>query len=188
MERARLPAWIAERLARQKQRAPREVLEFLAERVEGNLLAAHQELQKLALLAPEGELSLDGVRDAVASVARYDSDDAAEALLSGDIQRYARVIEGLRGEGEPAPYVLFVISGALFALQAQQRGGGAERYFNRSIQRALAAGAARYAPGQIDAAIRDCAAIDRAIKGVGEGEPWQAFLRLGLKLVDGSKA
>ncbi|TMH68621.1 MAG: DNA polymerase III subunit delta [Betaproteobacteria bacterium] len=72
LDRSRLPAWLGERLARQKQRAPREVLEFLTERVEGNLLAAHQELQKLALLAPEGELALDTVQDAVASVARYD--------------------------------------------------------------------------------------------------------------------
>src|SRR5881394_2818544 len=116
LDRARLPAWIAERLARQKQKAPREVLEFLAERVEGNLLAAHQEIQKLALLAPEGELALQTVEEAVASVARYDPYDAAEALVSGDIARYVRVIEGLRGEGEPPTYVLFVVSSALFAL------------------------------------------------------------------------
>src|SRR3954468_8214336 len=107
LDRARLASWIGERLGRQKQRASREVLEFLAERVEGNLLAAHQELQKLSLLAPEGELSLETVQDAVASVARYDPYDAAEALLGGDIGRYARVIEGLRGEGEAPTFVLF---------------------------------------------------------------------------------
>src|SRR5438034_153360 len=100
LDRSRLPAWLGERLARQKQRAPREVLEFLTERVEGNLLAAHQELQKLALLAPEGDLALDTVQDAVASVARYDPYDAAHALVSGDLARYVRVIEGLRAEGE----------------------------------------------------------------------------------------
>src|SRR5262249_1484528 len=73
VERARLPAWISERLARQRQRAPREALEFLADRVEGNLLAAHQEVQKLALLAPEGELDVETVREVVANVARYDA-------------------------------------------------------------------------------------------------------------------
>src|SRR2546427_2599057 len=72
VDRPRLPAWIAERLARSRQSASREVLEFLADRVEGNLLAAHQEVQKLALLAPEGELSIQTVNEAVASVARYD--------------------------------------------------------------------------------------------------------------------
>src|SRR5207253_2723876 len=113
VDRARLPAWIAERLARQKQRASREVLHFLAERVEGNLLAAHQEVQKLAFLAGEGELTLDTVQEAVASVARYDPYDAAEALVSGDTGRYLRVLQGLRGEGEQPPFVLFVLSTAL---------------------------------------------------------------------------
>src|SRR5438445_4811650 len=113
LDRSRLPAWLGERLARQKQRAPREVLEFLTERVEGNLLAAHQELQKLALLAPEGELALDTVQDAVASVARYDPYDAADALVSGDLERYARVIEGLRAEGEAPTFVLYVLASAL---------------------------------------------------------------------------
>src|SRR3989442_9262857 len=71
VDRSRLPAWIAERLARSRQSAPREVLEFLADRVEGNLLAAHQEVQKLALLAPEGELSIQTVNQGVGRVARY---------------------------------------------------------------------------------------------------------------------
>ena len=187
VERQRLPAWIAERLGRQKQRAPRAVLEFLAERVEGNLLAAHQELQKLALLAPQGELDLDTVREAVASVARYDADDAAGALLSGELERYARVIDGLRGEGEAVPYILFVISSALFALQGQQRGMPA-RYFNRAVERAVQAGAARYTPKQVDAALIDCAAIDRAAKGVPpQDDAWQALLRLGLRLAGGAE-
>jgi DNA polymerase-3 subunit delta len=183
LDRARLPAWIGERLARQKQRAPREVLEFLTERVEGNLLAAHQELQKLALLAPEGELALDTVQEAVASVARYDPYDAADALVSGDLARYVRVIEGLRAEGEQPTFVLFVISGALFALQE----GNAERIFNRSLKRTVENAMRRLAPKRIDEAISDAAAIDRAIKGVGVGDAWLAFLRLGLKLADGSK-
>jgi DNA polymerase-3 subunit delta len=183
LDRARLPAWIGERLARQKQRAPREVLEFLTERVEGNLLAAHQELQKLALLAPEGELALDTVQEAVASVARYDPYDAADALVSGDLARYVRVIEGLRAEGEQPTFVLFVISSALFALQE----GSAERIFNRTLRRAVEAAARRFPPKRIDAAIAQAAAIDRAIKGVGEGDAWQGFIRLGLKLADGSK-
>jgi len=183
VERLRLPAWIGERLARQKQRASREVLEFLSERVEGNLLAAHQELQKLALLAPEGELALDMVQEAVASVARYDPYDAAEALVSGELARYVRVIEGLRAEGEATTFILFVISSALFALQE----GSAERIFNRSLKRAVESGVRRFSKKRIDEAIAEAAAIDRVIKGVGTGDAWQAFIRLGLKLADGSK-
>jgi DNA polymerase-3 subunit delta len=184
IDRARLPAWLAERLARQQQRASRELLEFIAERVEGNLLAAHQEVQKLALLAPPGELAVETVHAAVASVARYDPYDAAEALLSGDLARYTRVIEGLRAEGEPPSFVLFVISNALFALQE----GSAERIFNRTLRRAVESAAQRFSPRRIARAIAAAAAIDRAIKGIAAAEPWQAFLRLGLNFAGGAKA
>ena len=172
--RAALPGWLEKRLARQKQSAPREVLEYVADRVEGNLLAAHQEVQKLALLAPEGELSIDTVRDAVADVARYDTLVAAEALVAGDTARYLRVLEGLRGEGESTTHLLFTISNALFVLA---HGG----YANKATQ-ALLAKARRYPRAKLDQAISHAAVIDRTIKGVGAGEPWQEFARLGLEL------
>jgi len=184
LDRARLPGWISERLARQKQRAPREVLEYLAERVEGNLLAAHQELQKLALLAPEGDLTMDIVQEAVASVARYDPYDAVEALLAGDLPRYVRVMEGLRGEGEQPLFILFVLSSALFALQD----GDTSRIFNRDLKRAIEGAQRRFAPRKVERAISEAAAIDRSVKGVGDGDdPWQAYVRLGLNLLDGAK-
>jgi len=176
VERARLSAWIAERLARQKQSAPPEVLEFIADRVEGNLLAAHQEVRKLSLAGPEGRLTLEQVQEAVSNVARYDPYVAAEALLAGDIERYVRVIEGLRGEGEAPPFVLFALSSALFALK------NGERMFNRRVQAAVEAAARRFSPAQLDQALSHAAAIDRAIKGVGSGEPWDELLTLGLAL------
>jgi DNA polymerase III subunit delta len=194
LERSKLAAWLAERLGRQQQRASREVLEFLAGRVEGNLLAAHQEVQKLALLAPAGELSLQAVQEAVADVARYDPQDAAEALLAGDAARYVRVIEGLRGEGEQPTFVLFTLSNILFALQAAHASGSAEsaasqfRIFSRSLKSAFHAAASRYSPGAVERAIVAAAGIDRAIKGVATAEPWQGFIALGLKLAGGSKA
>jgi DNA polymerase III subunit delta len=181
VDRARLTGWIAERLARQQQRASREVLEYLAERVEGNLLAAHQEVQKLALLAPPGELSLEAVQAAIVNVARYDPYDAAEALVAGDTARYLRVLEGLRAEGEAPTFVLFVLSNALFALQAMRRGIEA-RVFNRNLQRALQGSARRYAERTLDEAIAQCSQIDRAIKGVGTGESWERLTILGLRL------
>jgi DNA polymerase-3 subunit delta len=182
IERARLPAWIAERLGRQQQRAPRDVLEFLAERVEGNLLAAHQEVQKLALLAPPGELAFETVQAAVVNVARYDPYDAAEALIAGDTARYVRVLEGLRAEGEAPPFILFVVSNALFALQAMQQQGAEPRVFNRNLQRALQGAGRRYSPRAVDEAIAQCSQIDRTIKGVGTGEPWERLTLLALRL------
>jgi DNA polymerase III subunit delta len=174
LPRAALPSWLEKRLARQKQSASREVLDYLADRVEGNLLAAHQELQKLALLAPEGELSLDAVREAVADVARYDTYVAAEALVCGDTARYLRVLEGLRGEGEAPTYLLFTLSSALFALATGER-------VNKAMQAVLDK-ARRYPPAALQRAIRRAAAVDRAIKGVDAVEPWEEFAKLGLEL------
>jgi DNA polymerase-3 subunit delta len=192
VERAKLPAWIGERLQRQKQRAGREVLEFLADRVEGNLLAAHQEIQKLALLAPEGELDLPRVIDAVSSVARYDVYDASEALLKGDLARYARVIDGLRGEGEPATYLLWVITEDLRAIGSiragVERGQPVDALLREHRiwgprQALIKASLRRFGPGSIDRALLHAGLIDRAIKGLARShEPWDEFIALGLAL------
>lgn len=192
--RAQLPAWIAQRLAKQEQRAAPEVLEFLADRVEGNLLAAHQEVQKLSLLAPEGELSHETVQDAVASVARYDPYTAAEALIGADTQRYLRVIEGLKSEGEQPTFVLFVLSSTLFVLRGARQAAALEtlfsqyRLFNKPLQHAVRAAAKRYSADTLSAALAHAALIDRAIKGVALAEPWEEFLKLGLILARGSTA
>jgi DNA polymerase-3 subunit delta len=177
--RAALPAWLGQRLARQKQSASAEVLGWLAERVEGNLLAAHQEVQKLALLAPQGELDLATVRAAVADVARYDPYLAAEALVAGDTARYLRVLEGLRGEGEQPTFVLHVIASALLTLQGQGR------LFHKPLARAVEAAAGRHPPRRLARAMRDAAAVDRAIKGVAARDPWEGFATLGLNFSHG---
>jgi DNA polymerase-3 subunit delta len=105
VDRAALPRWIAQRLALQGQRmaagqSGQQALTFFADRVEGNLLAAHQEIQKLALLYPAGELSLEQVESAVLNVARYDVFKLAEAVLAGQALRVQRMLDGLRAEGE----------------------------------------------------------------------------------------
>jgi DNA polymerase-3 subunit delta len=191
VERPRLPAWIAERLARQRQRAPRVALEFLADRVEGNLLAAHQEVQKLGLLAPEGELGLDTVREAVANVARYDAYAAGEALLGGDAARYLRIIDGLKSEGEAPTLVLWTLSEELFALARIQAGAAAGRPVDELMrenrvwgprQRPMKAACGRVRPQAVQRALAHAAGIDRAIKGVGPGQPWDEFLKLAQTL------
>jgi len=89
--RKALPDWLAGRLKAQGQEAERETLEFIAERVEGNLLAAWQEVQKLALLFPQGRIAFEQVREAVLDVARYDIFNLGEALLEGDAAYLARM-------------------------------------------------------------------------------------------------
>lgn len=107
---AQLPQWIARRLAAQQQSAPAEALEFIALHVEGNLLAAHQEIQKLGLLHPPGALTLAQISAAVLNVARYDIDDLRSALQARDTLRCVRTLEGLRAEDAAPPLVLWALS------------------------------------------------------------------------------
>jgi DNA polymerase-3 subunit delta len=107
---AQLPQWIARRLAAQQQSAPPEALEFIALHVEGNLLAAHQEIQKLGLLHPPGALTLAQVSAAVLNVARYDIDDLRAALQTRDTARCARTLEGLKAEEAAPPLVLWTLT------------------------------------------------------------------------------
>lgn len=115
IERKALPQWIAQRLARQGQRvaagdAGQRTLAFFADRVEGNLLAAHQELQKLALLHPPGEISLEQVEAAVLDVARYDVFKLGEAVLAGQVARALRMLDGLQAGGEAAVLVHWTLA------------------------------------------------------------------------------
>jgi len=105
-----LPQWIANRLKTQQQSAPPPALEFIALHVEGNLLAAHQEIQKLGLLYPAGALTLQQVSMAVLNVARYDIDDLRGALQAKDTARAARTLEGLKAEDAPLPLVLWALT------------------------------------------------------------------------------
>ena len=109
IERPQLPAWIGARLARQNQHADDATLQWMADKVEGNLLAAHQEIQKLGLLYPEGELTAEDVERAVLNVARYDVFGLRDAMLTGDSARTLRMLEGLRAEGEALPLVLWAV-------------------------------------------------------------------------------
>ncbi|MDR1227474.1 MAG: DNA polymerase III subunit delta [Azoarcus sp.] len=190
--RERLPAWIAHRLGAQGQSASAETLEFIADHVEGNLLAAQQEIRKLGLLHGEGELAQAEVEAAVLNVARYDINMLRQALLEGDPARCVRLLDGLRGEDAPPPLVLWAFASEIRAL-ATLRGGSdkgqalpalfkAERIFDPARQRTLRAALARLARPTLQAALLHAARIDRMIKGLVRGELWDEFQHLALRL------
>jgi DNA polymerase-3 subunit delta len=122
VERGALPQWIAQRLAQQNQRVAageegQRTLQFFADRVEGNLLAAHQEIQKLALLYPAGELRFEQVETAVLNVARYDVFKLSEAVLAGQAARVQRMLDGLAAEGEAQVLVHYTLAEDIRALK-----------------------------------------------------------------------
>jgi DNA polymerase III subunit delta len=129
IDRIALPSWIAQRLKNQAQEVEagesgQRALQFMADQVEGNLIAAHQEIQKLALLYPAGQLSEEQIRSAVLKVARYDIFELTESILSGDAARLNRMLDGLQGEGEPLPLILWSVSDELRTLNRVQAGLG----------------------------------------------------------------
>jgi DNA polymerase-3 subunit delta len=192
VDRAHLPSWIAGRLARQKQRASEAALAFIADCVEGNLLAAHQELQKLALLYPEGALTDEQVRDAVLEVARFDVYQISEAMLGGDRARLARILSGLEAEGEAANRVLWVVAEELRAVGRVKAGMAAGRPTDQLLRESRVWGeprttlvvraARRLAAETLESALAQAATVDRMVKGLAKGNPWDALLQLGLRL------
>ncbi len=192
VERGRLPDWIAARLAAQEQRAGRDALQFLADRVEGNLLAAFQEIRKLALLHPPGELSFEQVKEAVLDVSRYDVFNLAEAMLNGDSARYVRILDGLRGEGVSPVLALWALAQDIRLLTrlalGQNRGvataqGMRELRIWESRQPLLERALRRVGAGRLVAALKRSAFIDRMIKGLESGDVWDELLQLGLMVI-----
>ena len=201
VERKALPGWIAQRLARQGQHVlPGEpgqrTLAFFADRVEGNLLAAHQELQKLALLYPAGELSFEQVEAAVLDVARYDVFKLGEAVLAGQVARALRMLDGLRAEGESPVLVHWTLAEDIRALQrvraAQAEGkplplalrearvwGLKERLFERALP--------LLADHQLAHLVEAASICDGLVKGLRHpdwpAEPWDGLRRLVLMLL-----
>lgn len=193
VERDALPAWIAARLARQQQQAPREALEFIADRVEGNLLAAHQEIQKLALLYPTGALTQEQVADSVLNVARYDVFGLPLAMLAGDRKRVLRTMDGLRAEGEPLPLVLWAISEEVRTLlrvrAALDRGtsftqAAREVWVRREKEAATQRAAQRLSVVRLSQLLARCAVADRAFKGLrpreADSDPWLELTDIAL--------
>jgi DNA polymerase-3 subunit delta len=193
---AELPGWIAGRLRRQQQSADLDSLKFIAERVEGNLLAAHQEIQKLALLYPAGAVSNTQIRDAVLNVARYDIDGLREALLAGDLSRLARTLDGLMHEGEAPPLVLWAMSEEIRALTVIRSGMDSGKSSDLLLKEARVWGP-RVAPvkkalnrlstATLEAALQHAGKIDLLAKGIGRGNIWEEFLRLGMRLSAGAR-
>jgi DNA polymerase-3 subunit delta len=188
--RVQLPAWLANRLRDQQQNTDDETLAFIAERVEGNMLAAYQEMQKLALLFPFGRLTFDQVKDAVLDVARFDVFNLGATVIAGDAAHLARMLDGLKGEGAAPPLVLWVIAEEIRALGRVVTLTSAGRPLAQALRDARIWGphqtlieqhARRFTPPQIEAALMHAAQIDRLIKGLAKGDAWDELLKLGLR-------
>ena len=200
VERAALPQWIAQRLALQGQRVKggeegQRTLQFFADRVEGNLLAAHQEIQKLALLHPAGELGWEQVEAAVNNVARYDVFKLSDAVLGGNPVRVARMLDGLRAEGEAEVLVHYTLAEDIRALKRVRDAMNAGRPLPMALRENRIWGAKEQAFERVLPRLDDRAlarllkaahTVDGIVKGLKQPDwpasGWQALQRLALML------
>jgi DNA polymerase-3 subunit delta len=200
LDRAQLPQWIAQRLKLQNQSVAagqdgQNCLQFFADRVEGNLLAAHQEIQKLSLLYPAGELTHAQVESAVMNVARYDVFKLSEAVLAGQVARVQRMLDGLQAEGEAAVLVHYTLAEDIralkrvkdamaegrplpMALREQRIWGVREKLFERVLPKLSTARLAQL--------LKNAHQVDGIVKGLKvadwPADPWQALQRLALRV------
>ena len=202
VERRALPGWIAQRLAAQGQRVAdgepgQQALAFFADRVEGNLLAAHQELQKLALLHPAGTLSFEQIESAVLDVARYDVFKLGEAVLGGQVKRALRMLDGLRAAGEAAVLVHWTLASDIQALKRVRDALDGGRPLPVALQEARVWGAKQRLfervvptmPAHTLAHLLEAASLcDGLVKGLKHPdwplEPWDALRRLVLMVME----
>ena len=181
LAREQLPEWISRRLGERGVTLEREAAELLADRVEGNLLAAQQEIERIALLKPGAHLDADAVAELVADNARYDVFELASAAFLGNAPRALRILDGLRGEGREPPLVLWALVNDLRALSRVLQHGPNERNLD-GIFRAEAVWGSRQGPlrtavrrlgrADVDALIVAAARADRVAKGSLRGEAW----------------
>ena len=187
----RLPSWIRERGVRLGVPMTIEAAELLGERVEGNLLACAQEIEKLGLLYPSVTIDPDQVMNSVGDSARFSIFDCVESALAGDPRRVLRICRGLAEEGTEPVLMSWAFTREIRLLEtiASEAEGGAgiaraleqHRLWDKR-KRSLSAALARHPAKQLRRMLRRLAAIDRIIKGAAVGEPWDELTRIGLGL------
>jgi len=201
-----LPQWIAQRLAKQGQRVVagedgQRTLAFFADRIEGNLLAAHQEIQKLGLLYPAGELGFEQIESAVLNVARYDVFKLGEAVLAGQVARALRMLDGLQAEGEAAVLVHWTLTEDIRALKRVKEAVASGKPLPMALREGRVWGAKerlfeRVVPMLSDTTVAHLLEAAQVCDGLVKGlkhpdwpqDPWHGLKRLVLMLVQHTSA
>ena len=188
-----LVGWIERRLRSKGVAATADAVQQLADRVEGNLLAAAQEIEKLALLSNDGVLDAARMDALVADAARFDVFRLLDAAMNGDAAQVSRMLAGLRAEGEVVPALLGMVVKELQRIAAiarvQARGGNLAAEFKaqqiwESRQAAYRRALPRHSAAQWEQFVARVAAVDQAAKGRGAGDPWILLERLLLAVAD----
>ncbi len=192
IESQRLPPWIEQRMRNSGLIPEPGVVGVLAERIEGNLLAASQEIEKLLLLHGPGTISLEQLTEAVSDSARYDVFNLVDSALQGKTAYCVKIINGLRGEGTPAPVVLWALTREIRLLaelsyetskgRSPQQAIAARREIWEKRKQLVATGLQRLSSNSLRGLLILCGRTDRAIKGRERSDPWQLMQEITTRL------
>ena len=187
VDEKRLPQWIRSRMRDAGLLPDNDAVQLLADRVEGNLLAAQQEIEKLRLLNGPGAVDAPVVRQAVADSARFDIFTLTDAALEGKAARAARILEGLRSEGQEPVLILWALareirtlSSLAFEIESGKRAEAAmaaARVWRNRIPLVKAA-LSRHRQRQLHEMLLLAGRVDRIIKGLAPGRAWDELARL----------
>jgi DNA polymerase-3 subunit delta len=191
-----LPRWLQQRVENAGMSIDDDALQLLCDRLEGNLLAAVQEVEKLKLLAADARITIKTVTEAVSDHARYNLFDMADNALKGDASASLRMLHGLRAEGSEPPVVLWALAREIRTLyevqldcdggQSAQQALGARRVWQNRMP-LMQAALARHNTSSLSLLLEQAAQTDGSIKGFADGKPWDNLERLvtGLCRVSG---
>jgi len=186
-----LPRWLQQRVRAAGMTIDNDALQWLCDQVEGNLLAAVQEVEKLKLLAEGGRITLQTVTDAVSSNARYNLFDMAEKALQGDATSSLRMLHGLRGEGTEPLAALWALAREIRTLYEAQldcdTGRSPQQALNargvwKSRMPVMQAALARHSADSLSALLETAFQVDGSVKGFADGKPWDNLERLVIGL------
>ncbi|MCW8963137.1 MAG: DNA polymerase III subunit delta, partial [Gammaproteobacteria bacterium] len=186
-----LPSWIEQRLTVAGISASREAIQLLSDRVEGNLLAADQEIKKLGMLINTTSIDVEDVLEVVADSARHNVFEFIDAALTQQTPKLSRMLGHIRAEGAQPPVVLWAMArefrllfGVADALRKNRNPEQAmdDHQVWKSRRAMLASAARRKQPGYWGGCLARCAKIDRMIKGIADGNPWDELLQLGFRM------
>lgn len=189
-ERDRLGPWIRQRMRARGLAPDAGAVELLAERVEGNLVAAAQEIDKLVLLRGGGPVDAEAVAAAVADSARFSAFDIGAAVLDGEPGRVARIIAGLRAEGAAPPLLLWALHRELHQLAtvaARTAGGESPAAAMAAVgvwqsrQQRVGSALGRHGAAEWARLLARCARLDRLAKGAERGSFWEELVELALR-------
>ncbi len=186
-----LPRWLRQRIEAAGMSADADALEMLCDKVEGNLLAAVQEVEKLKLLSPDGRITAEAIADSVADNARYNLFGLVDQALSGQAADALKMLQGLRAEGTEAAVVLWALAREIRLLyqcrhdmqggQSAQQVMRAQRVWDKRMP-IVGAGLSRHSLAALSDLLQQASLADQAIKGLADGNPWDHLSRLLLSL------